>query len=304
VAERLAVVDLGSNAVRLVLARIRPGIEFRILHEERVQTRLGGGAAGTLPARAVRNTLAAVRDFLEEVRGGQALRVVAVATAAVREAPNAERLLDGLRRDTGIEPEILSGEEEARLGAIAVLRSMSIENGMVFDLGGGSLQLTQLQSGRPKPLASLPLGAVRTTLRFLRHDPPGRRELLALRHEARAWLAEPLRTAVPGVRLVGLGGTIRALGRIATGRRGAALHQLELKRDDLVAKRARLAGVPLVRRRRMRGLKAERADTIVAGAVVVEELMALGGWDAVTVCGHGVCYGLLVRETFPEVTGE
>jgi len=297
------VVDLGSNAVRMVLARIRPGIEFRLLREERVQTRLGSGAMGSLPARAVRDTLAAVGGFLEEVRGRQAPRVVAVATAAVRDAPNAQRLLEPLRRHTGIEPEVLSGDEEARLGALAVVCSMGIEDGMVFDLGGGSLQLTQLQNGRPKPLASLPLGAVRTTLRFLRHDPPGAGELLALRREARSWLAEPLRSAEPGMRLVGLGGTVRALGRISTGRRGTALHRHQLRRDDVIALRTRLAGLPLARRRRTRGLKAERADTIVAGAVVVEELMALGGWDALTLCSHGVCYGVLVRETFPEGAG-
>jgi exopolyphosphatase/guanosine-5'-triphosphate,3'-diphosphate pyrophosphatase len=100
--ERLAVLDLGSNAVRLILARITPGVEFRVLRQERVQTRLGSDRRGRLPRVAVEQTLQAVRSFLAEVRTESAPRVVAVATAAVRDAPNADRLLGALRRETGV----------------------------------------------------------------------------------------------------------------------------------------------------------------------------------------------------------
>src|SRR2546428_13803509 len=117
--ERLAVLDLGSNAVRLILATVTPGVDFRVLRQERVQTRLAGHRRGLLPRAGVEQTLKAVSRFLAEVRQGSSPRVLAVATAAIRDAPNADRLLASLRRDEGVKVRVLSGLEEARLGAAA-----------------------------------------------------------------------------------------------------------------------------------------------------------------------------------------
>src|SRR5260370_15655382 len=146
--ERLAVLDLGSNAVRLILARVTPGVEFRVLRQERVQTRLLGNRRGLLPPAAAEQTLKAVRDFLAVVRTGTVPRVLAVATAAVRDAPNADRLLSALLREVGVEVRVLSGAEEARLGAAAILWSLPVARGAIVDLGGGSLQGTRVLAGR------------------------------------------------------------------------------------------------------------------------------------------------------------
>src|SRR5215467_355815 len=119
--ELLALLDLGSNATRFFLARVTPGVGFRILRDERVQTRLGGGRPGTLPRDAIDLTLRAVHRFLGGVTGGGngngRPRVLAVATAAVRDADNRDRLLEALRRREGIDVRVLSGQEEGRLGA-------------------------------------------------------------------------------------------------------------------------------------------------------------------------------------------
>src|SRR5215468_5107434 len=154
-AELVALLDFGSNAVRFVLARVKPGVGFRVLRQERTQTRLGGGRPGTLPTAAVDDTLRAVRRFLREVRRYQdkageprPLKFIAVATAAVRDADNRERLLGPLRRDEGIEVRVLSGPEEARLGASAAIADLPRRfDGMVADLGGGSLQLSTVRGG-------------------------------------------------------------------------------------------------------------------------------------------------------------
>ena len=300
-AERLAVLDLGSNAVRLILANVRPGVDFRVLRQERVQTRLAGHRRGLLPRDAVKRTLRAVSRFLAEVREDSAPRVVAVATAAIRDAPNADRLLGALRRDEGVTVRVLSGPEEARLGASAVLWRRPLERGAIVDLGGGSLQVTRVRDGRIARVASVPLGAVRTTMRFLRHDPPRARELQALRRETRKRLLGVLPRAHAGDTLIGLGGSLRALGRIfvrAIDKNGASLDWLELRRDDVAALRALLEPLTVRQRRRVRGLRAERADVIVAGAVVIEELMRLGGYEVLTICDEGVRHGLLLRETF------
>ena len=299
--ERLAVLDLGSNAVRLILATVTPGVDFRVLRQERVQTRLAGHRRGLLPRAAVDQILKAVSRFLAEVRQGSSPRVLAVATAAIRDAPNADRLLAALRRDEGVKVRVLSGLEEARLGAAAVLWRRPLDRGAIVDLGGGSLQVTRVRAGRIVRVASVPLGAVRTTLRFLTHDPPRTREIQALRRETRDRLLGVLPRAHAGDALIGLGGSLRALGRVflrSVDRNGAAPHWLRLRREEIAGLRARLEPLTVRQRRRVRGLKAERADVIVAGAVVIEELMTLGGYEILTVCDEGVRHGLLLQETF------
>ena len=295
-------IDLGSNAVRFALAGVLAGRSFRLLDEARVQTRLAAGRRGALPIAGVAATVAAVRRFLARVDDGRPLRVVAAATSAVRDAPNAHRLIDRLRRVAGIEVEVLGWEEEARLGAVAALSSLPVRVAIVADLGGGSLQLTSVREGEIVPMVSLPLGAVRVTRRFLRHDPPRDAEVATLRHHVRELVLSSLRM-MPGasVRLVGLGGTVRTLARVhlRTGHgRRSTIHGLSLDRAQVSALVVRLQGLPLRRRRRITGLKAERADIIVAGAIVLEEVMALGSFPTLTVCERGVRHGLLIRETF------
>ncbi len=152
--ERVAVVDLGSNAARFVLAPIRRGIEYRVLCEERVQTRLAAGRAGQLPRRAVRETLAAMRAFLAATSSRATPRVLAVASAAVRDAENGPEFVNAVRQQTGVDLRVLSGEEEAWLGAIVALWRTRIQHGAVFDLGGGSLQLSAEREGSARPLTS------------------------------------------------------------------------------------------------------------------------------------------------------
>jgi len=297
----VAIVDLGSAAVRFIIARIRPSARYFILVEERVPTRLGSGAPGTLPMRAIARTIRAVHRFFARYspQRREGPRIVAIATSAVRDARNRERLLDPLRRNEGIEVRILSARDEARLGVAAALESLSFSDALVADLGGASLQLSQVRSGRVVSMASLPLGAVRTTHQFLRHDPPTRQELRGFRDVIRERLRSALPAAGRGEILVGLGGTMRTLAsvhlRATPGERkhrnGLVLHQ-----SDVTAIRERLEALSARRRRKIRGLKAERADIILAGAMVVEEAMIFGGYLRLVICTRGVRDGLLFQE--------
>ena len=296
----VAIVDLGSAAVRFLLAQIRPTSGYRILAQERVPTRLGAGAPGTLSRVAIDRTLRAVHRFFARYSPqDQGPRIVAIATAAVRDARNRERLLDPLRRDEGIEVHVLSGRDEARFGVVAALESLSFSRGVVADLGGSSLQLSRVRRGRVISTASLPLGAVRTTRRFLKHDPPTPRELRALRAEIRGQLAAALPPADRGEELVGLGGTVRTLASIhlrANPGERKHRHGLVLQQSDVTAVRERLEPLSSRRRRKIRGLKAERADIILAGAMVVEDVMVSGGYLSLVVCTRGVRDGVLLHE--------
>src|SRR5947209_2205444 len=154
--ELVAVVDLGSTAVRFLLARIVPDSGAEVLVEERVPTRLGSGAPGVLPRDAVDKTRRAVhRFFARNSLNGRGPRIIAVATSAVRDARNRERLLEPLRRHEGIEVQVLSARDEARLGVEAALDSLAFRNGIVADLGGASLQLSRVRNRKVVSTASL-----------------------------------------------------------------------------------------------------------------------------------------------------
>src|SRR5262247_2500999 len=157
--ERLALLDFGSNAARFVLATIKPGRSFRVLQEDRVQTRLAAGRGRRLPARSVDATVDATRRFLRHADTGRPIRAVA-----------------------GVDIEVLDWKEEAALGAAAAMASLPARDALVVDVGGASVQATRVHHGVVTPLASAPFGAVRAS-RFLRHDPPAAKEILALRRQ-------------------------------------------------------------------------------------------------------------------------
>lgn len=301
-ADLVAVVDLGSSAVRCVLAKVWHEVGYTILVRTRVPTRLGGGAPGRLSRAAIHRTVAAVHHFLAEYSGKRSgPRVIAVATAAVRDADNREELLMPLRRDLGIEVSVLTARDEARLGVTAAARSLAFDEAVVADLGGSSLQLSRVRGGAMVSTVSLPLGAVRNTRRFLRHDPPTPRELRTLRSEIRRHLVDGLPGARPRDLVVGLGGTIRNLAAIHLrehhGKRKHR-HGLVLRQSDVTAIRERLEGRSARKRRKISGLRPDRADIILAGAIAIEDLLVFGGYRRLMVCTRGVYDGVLLRETF------
>jgi len=301
--ELVAVVDLGSAAVRFLLAEIVRNSSYRVLVEERVPTRLGGGPLGMLPPEAIDKTIRAVHSFCSRYCPNLwGPRVVAVATSAVRDARNRERLLGPLRRKEGIDVQVLSARDEARFGVYAALRSLRFRNGVVADLGGASLQLSRVRNRKVVSMSSLPLGAVRTTGRFLGRERVDSQALRALRAEVRGRLSGALPPAASGEVMVGMGGTVRSLANIHLRgtHRGERKHRhgLRMLQSDVTAIRERLEGLSRQERRKVRGLKAERADIILAGAVVLEEAMVFGGYLTLVVCTRGVRDGLLLHETF------
>ena len=300
--EFIALIELGSNAVRCLLAAVAPGIGFQVLLEEREQTRLGSGQPGDLPPVAVQKTVSSVRRFLRGVRTQYQPRVLAVATSAVRDANNRGDLLGRLKREADIDVRVLSGVEEAYLGARAALWSLSLQQSTVADLGGGSLQLTQVREGTIVSAASVPLGAVRMTARFFRNDPATKQEVLALRHEIQRHCEPILPSIATSEAMVGMGGTIRTLGRmhLLASNKQRSRQGLILQQADVTALRDRLQAVSVRDRVRIPGLKEERADIIFAGAVVVEEVMRLGRYRTLTVCIEGVRQGLLLHEVFDQ----
>src|SRR6185295_8270818 len=179
-----AAVDIGSNSVRLKIARLQRGRPVNI-HEDREVTRLGESVfrSGFLSPDAIALTVKVLRRFHRAVEKSAADTVRVVATSALRDARNSEAFLEWVRSTTGWKVEIISGLEEARLIHLGLVSSLRVSAYpvLMMDLGGGSCELTISVKNHIRETVSLPLGAVRLTNEFLRHDPPRKPELRRLR---------------------------------------------------------------------------------------------------------------------------
>ena len=294
----LAVIDVGSNSVRLLIARPRPGGHLEILDEARVTLRLARvvDAHGCLPPAALERTVGAIADFMTLAERAGVASVRAVGTAALRDASNASALAAALRERCGVELEVLGGKAEVRFAALGAVFGLPIEDGLLLDLGGGSLLLARIEDRAPAETWSFPLGTLRLTDRFLPSDPPSREELAALRHHVRAELAS---AGVPrlaeGEALVGTGGTVRNLANVS--RRGrrypiARLHGYALSKRRLGRIAERLGRLPAAERGAVGGLNPDRAEIIVAGALAVATVVAHTRAREVLVAGQGLREGV------------
>src|SRR5438093_10877789 len=270
----MAVIDLGSNSGRVVVLDVDDHGSIEILADGRSPLRLARDVAptGRLSNDAIDRVLGALRDFEAIASGNRAVRTVAVATAAIREAANGDDLLTRIRAETGIEIRVIDGAEEARLGFLGAVYSLPVQHGTVTDIGGGSMELSRFRDRRLVGSFTLAVGALRMSDRYLASDPPAAGELEALAASVRRTLQEqdvpPLKA---DERLIGTGGTIRNLAKIDRSARAYPIPRLDgyvlgRKRvQDLVSV---LSGRRLSRRQVMAGLNADRADSIVGGAVV------------------------------------
>ena len=274
-----AAVDIGSNSVRLKIARLEHG-RLRPIHEDREVTRLGEGVfrSGFLTPESMAETVKVLRRFHRAAQQIVTDNVRVVATSALRDARNSQAFLEWVRSATGWRAEIVSGLEEARLIHLGLVTSPRIDktSTLMIDLGGGSCELTVSQGGHIRDAVSLPLGAVRLTNEFLRHDPPRKGELQRLRgfvtREAGKIAARIAAARIKNV--IATSGTAAALAAAATHlRRGNHRRRLVVSRPEMGRITKRLARLPLAERRAIEGIGPRRAEIIVAGAMVYHELL-------------------------------
>ena len=175
-----AAIDIGSNSVRLKISRLQGG-RLKEIHEDREVTRLGEGvfSGGLLSPEAMSETVRVLRRFNRAIQECVTDSVKVVATAALRDARNSRAFLEWVRSTTGWTIEIISGLEEARLIHLGIVSAgrLGAQSVLLLDLGGGSCEVTLSRRGHLRDTVSLPLGAVRLTGEFLKHDPPRKSEL-------------------------------------------------------------------------------------------------------------------------------
>jgi exopolyphosphatase/guanosine-5'-triphosphate,3'-diphosphate pyrophosphatase len=304
--EAVAVIDIGSNSGRVMVYRREAAGHLHILAGSRASLRLARGMerSGRIEPEALERAFEALRDFRSIARGAGVRRIVAAGTSALREAANGPAFIRRVHRDLGLRIQILSGVEEARFGFLGAVGGLPADDGVLFDLGGGSLQVGRFRGRRLLAASSLPLGALRVSDAYLRSDPPTSREIRRLREHARREVeAAALAPLGPGQCLVGTGGTLRNLARVdqrVSGYPIPRLHGYLLTRRRLHEVNARLLGSRAKKRGRLPGLNADRRDSVVGGGLVIETLMDVLETDEIVVSGQGVREGLamsLARES-------
>ena len=290
-------IDVGSNSSRVVVFERDASVHLRAVAGSRASLRLirDVDARGEFSDATMARTMAALRDFKALAAGAGAKRIVAVATAALRDAGNGVLLTHRIRRELGIDIDIISGAAEARYGFNGAVRGLAVFDVLLFDLGGGSLELTRFKDRRRGTDVSLPLGALRVNGRFLESDPPTRSQLRKLREYARNQLKKAgVKRLSRAGQLVGTGGTLRNLAKIDHQARGypiSSLHGYELSIDRLKDIVDLLATTKEKHRDRLQGLSAGRADSIVGGAVVIHTLAEFVDASHIVVSGQGLREG-------------
>lgn len=314
---RVASIDIGSNSIKLLVAETASSGTLIPLRREKSMVRLGHETLvkGHLSSEAIVQAIRTLAVFKSLSQNLGAEQVLAVATASVREADNAQAFIREVEARTGIRIEVLSGAEEARLIGLAAAKGLgekgSGKNLLNIDIGGGSTELSLMRGARAIALQSMKIGAVRLTEQFLSSDPPKPKELLAMQREIEGALERPLRE-FKGRKwdvVTGTSGTILALGAafqslnypdnesISDGSRSQAVGQIPsvtMSRPALVEFNEHLSSISVAERKRIKGISDQRAEIIVAGGKILEEIMRAFKIAKVATCDSGLREGVLL----------
>jgi exopolyphosphatase/guanosine-5'-triphosphate,3'-diphosphate pyrophosphatase len=299
---RVAVVDIGTNSTRLLVADVGPDGALVELERRARVTRLGDRLeeTGVLDEGAMERVLATLAEYRTLIEARRAQRAVAVLTSAVRDAANGEGFLARVRaQDEALEARVIAGDEEARLtfrGATSERAPDLAGPTLVIDVGGGSTELVVGSSDEVSFHVSTQAGVVRHTERHLASDPPTRSELCALAADVRSIFeqAVPAQARKMPRTAIAVAGTAMSLGAIdlnleCARTAGAHGHVVPVTACRRIL--GRLAALSEAQRRTVRGLHPDRAPTIVAGVVMVIEALEVFGLDATAVSDHDVLRG-------------
>lgn len=307
---RVAAIDCGTNSIRLLVADLpdaaagstAPLVDV-VRRMEIVRLGQGVDRTGRLAPEAIERTRVALADYAKTIAELGAERVRMVATSASRDASNADEFRAMVLRTLGVEPEVVSGDEEARLSFTGAVRGLPTDTRppfLVVDIGGGSTEFV-VGADTVDAAVSVDIGCVRMTERHLHTDPPTLAEIAAAQADIAAAVDRAL-AAVPGrdaATLVGLAGSVTTVAAIALGLTGydpGRIHHARISYDEVAKVTTDLLAMTAAQRLAIPVMHPGRADVIGAGALVLQVIMQRAGMDTVVASEHdildGVCYSL------------
>jgi exopolyphosphatase / guanosine-5'-triphosphate,3'-diphosphate pyrophosphatase len=306
----IAAIDLGTNSLHMVVVKVEPTLPaFTIIAREKEPVRLGDRdlATGNLKSEVIERAIATLSRFQEIAKTFNAYTTIAVATSAVREAPNGKEFLQQVDEQLDLKVDLISGQEEARRIYLGVLSGMEFHDRshIIIDIGGGSTELVLGDSHEARSLSSTKIGAVRLTTERISTDPISDREFNYLTGHVRGALERPvdeLRACLqPGEvpRLVGTAGTIETLAAIHAkeklGLTPSPLTGYQFSLKDLQEIVNRLRKLNYVERAAIAGISESRSEIILAGAIILLEAMKLLGMNEIVVCERSLREGIIVN---------
>lgn len=298
--ENLAVIDLGSNSVRMTISRISDDGTYETVAQEKEYVRLSEnmGVEKILHPEAIERTISALKNFKTIYSKLDHLNIVAVATAAVRQATNQKQFLKRVKNDIGINLNVISGTREAYYDYVGVSETLPATNAVIIDTGGASAEIVLVQNGKVSNLISIPIGSVTLSSKFDLADDIAATEVFKAMifinkiFQSVWWLRNGLNLPI-----IGLGGSNRTLAKI--NRRFNNLldtndiHGYQLRDDAINETFERIIGMNLDERKKVPGINKERADIIVGGLIPVILLMNYLDSDRIMFSTSGLREGIL-----------
>ncbi len=299
--QTIAAIDIGSNSLKLVIVEAAASDSFTVVAQERERVRLGHNTLKThhLSREAIGLSADALNKFRSIAENREADTILAVATASVREAENAQEFVSEMKRRAGVHVEVLSSLEEARLIGIAVAQFFGADDSTLLniDIGGGSTELSLMKSGSPEKLFSMKLGAVGLTEKYIFNDPPKSKEIKNLRAEIALALEQPKRKIKNDSWSLSTGtsGTINTLGFLLgyENANGSEFKpQVQLKKLSLLNKK--LVEMTVEQRTQLPNISPQRAEVIVAGGQILEGVMRALEIETLQPCGYALREGVII----------
>jgi exopolyphosphatase/guanosine-5'-triphosphate,3'-diphosphate pyrophosphatase len=297
-----AVVDIGTNTVLLLIARIDPdGTIVPLEYQQRIP-RLGRGvdAQKNLQSDSMQRVVDVLKEYRATMSRFKLERIVVAGTSAVRDAHNKEDLALLIRNETGFDLEVLSGDDEAHWTYRGATSGVPhARKATVVDIGGGSTEITIGNTTTVEDKISLDIGSVRLTERFFKHDPPTHPELEAATTFVEEELAGPKAFDFADSTLIGVAGTATSLAILDQGRKEFSIEAVTnypLKLDNVHSLFRTLRAMPSDQILKLSSIMQGRSDVIVAGALILREIMAHYKFTEMIVSERGVRYGLAMRE--------
>ena len=305
----IAAIDIGTNSVHMVVVRIIADLPaFSIIAREKETVRLGDrdSQTGNLTPAAIERAMGALKRCQEVAKSLNAQQIFAVATSAVREAPNGHEFIRSIESELGLAVNLISGQEEARRIYLGVLSGVEFNNipHLIIDIGGGSTELILGDMHEPRTLSSTKIGAVRLTSEFIPNNPVSDREFLYLKAFVRGQLERAIdeikANLLPGEtpKMIGTSGTIETLAAILnidkSGHVPERIHASQIQLTDLHNLIHRLRRMTIAERTTIEGMSDRRAEIIIAGAVILQEAMTMLGMKSLSVCERSLREGVIV----------
>lgn len=305
----LAAIDVGTNSIHMVVVRIQPTLPtFTIIAREKATVRLGDRdkETGKLTPEAIRRAMDALQRCQGIAKTLNAEDVIAVATSAVREAPNGREFLQQVEAELGLAINLISGQEEARRIYLGVLSGMEFDRQprIIIDIGGGSTELILGDGHEPRSLSSTKIGAVRLTAEMVNSDPISNHDFNCLQSYIRGMLERPLEELqahldpTESPRMVGTSGTIETLATIHAreklGVTPTPLNGYQFSLRDLRELVNRLRKMTYAERAALPGMSERRSEIIMAGALILQEAMTLLKMDSIAICERSLREGVVV----------